>query len=268
MAGLMELLTGIAEGVGGELQERAKHKRKLEEVYAEAQAKQQALAADPTGQLSRMLLLKQLGLDNSSPTPEGSPVPPSPTPSSQPVPQPVSSSLYPGQVPLETGSRYLQRVIGMRETPKALMESYSAKTAAAAKGFGDTGNVAVEERKMIGTSFPKDGESAQARQTRRNSLNAFFDQKEAFLQGLINKPTEQMVVGFSGRSGIRTQADPAVMAARKQASLDLQRMQQTRVLYNQMYDEADRLMPAIGGSTPSATSSPAVAEARRRGLIR
>ena len=187
-------------------------------------------------------------------------LPTSPSPSLTP-PEPTAPvtstpSLPAGQIPVERASRAIGRLLGVRETPKALMESYAAKTATAARGLGDTANIAVEERKMMADSFPRDGESQEARNRREQSLMAFFDQKESLLQELANQPLPQILKGTS-RFGPRYEVDPAAISARREAVKDLQKLRQTRLLYQQMYKEANQLMPAIGSSAPSTTTAEA-----------
>ena len=153
-----------------------------------------------------------------------------------------------GQVGSERVGRWAGRKIGERETERGLEASYSAKTAQAAKGFGDTANIAVEERKMILDSFPRDGDSYESRLTIEQSMlgpEGFFESKEKLLTEIINKPTPQILLGMS-KNGPRYGVDPTVLAEKKQAVTDLSRLKQTRVLYEQMYEEANKKMPPIG----------------------
>lgn len=158
--------------------------------------------------------------------------------------------VLPGQVLIESGLRTLGRKARMRETQKSLEGSYAAKTAQAARGFGDTANVAVEERKMMGESFPKDGDSYEGRLAMEDSLlgpNGFFNKKEPELEKLMNQQVPMIILGVS-KNGPRYGPDPAILAQKKQAATDLARLKQTRTLYEQMYEEANRKMPPIGAS--------------------
>lgn len=160
------------------------------------------------------------------------------------VPQP----LVPGQALLESGRRALGRGLRMRETQRALMKSYAAKTAQAARGFGDTANIAVAEREMMQSSFPQDGDTVEGRTVLKESLlgpDGFFNSKEAQLLKQIQQPAPMMLKGVS-KSGPRFEADPTILAQKRQAATDLARLQQTKVLYQQMFDEADQKMPPIG----------------------
>ena len=197
--------------------------------------------------------------------PGGTAPSPNPAPASPVSPPPKPPQQFPGRIPLERAGRAVSRAIGIRETPKALMESYSAKTAAAAKGFGDTANIAVEERKMVTTSFPRDGESAEARQARKQSLDDFFTQKIELMQQTLHQPTPQILKGYS-RSGPRYEVDSSIVAAKRQAAQDLSRLKQTQVLYDQMYAEADRLMPAIGTEMSSEPNFSSEEEAEAANL--
>jgi len=140
------------------------------------------------------------------------------------------------------------RAIGARETQSGFQEPFAAQTAAAARGFGDTANIAVAERKMIQESFERDGETYERRVSRRSRLRNFFHEKTNSLQSILAQPVPQILKGVS-RSGPRYEADPALLQARRQAATDLSRLQQTQLLYEQMWKEADRVMPAIGQPT-------------------
>ena len=158
------------------------------------------------------------------------------------------TSTYPGQIFLESLLRKAGKGLRLRETARALEASYGAKTAQAARGFGDTANVAVEERKMMQESFPKDENSYEGRDTLEASLllpGGFFDDKEKMLNEIINKPTPLMMKGVS-KSGPRYETDPTILADKRQAITDLSRLRQTRQLYKQMYEEANQKMPPIG----------------------
>ena len=178
------------------------------------------------------------------------------TPSTPTTPlQEPTEDLLPGQALLESGIRSAGRGLRMRETQRALMNSYSAKTAQAARGFGDTANVAVEERKMLAGSFPQDGDTVEGRKTLRESLlgtTGFFNTKEAELLKQIQQPAPQILKGVS-KSGPRFEVDPTIMAQKRQAATDLARLQQTKILYQQMFDEADAKMPPIGAQRTPTT---------------
>ena len=161
--------------------------------------------------------------------------------------------LAPGQALLESGKRAVGRGLRMRETQRALMKSYAAKTAQAARGFGDTANIAVAEREMMQGSFPQDGDTLEGRTVMEDSLlgsQGFFISKEAQLLKQIQQPAPMVLKGMS-KSGPRFEADPAILAQQRQAATDLARLQQTKVLYQQMFDEAREKMPPIGAGQPS-----------------
>lgn len=156
---------------------------------------------------------------------------------------------YPGQVLVESGKRAIGRMVRERETPRALEASYKAKTAQAARGFGDTANIAAVERKMMEESFPKDGDSYEGRITLERSLfdpqSGFFPMKKSMLQQILSQSTPMVPSSLSGGK-VSLRADPAIEAAKRQAATDLSRLQQTEVLYRQMFEEANRKMPPIG----------------------
>ncbi len=201
------------------------------------------------------------------------------TPADQP-PKPAAISateaalkptdLKPGQALIESGARAFGRMTRSRETQKALEESYQAKTAAAARGLGDTANVAVEERKMLAASFPKDGDTYESRSTMEGSMNSFFDKKEAELQQAANQAVPLVLIGQS-KSGPRYGQDSTVIASKKKAQEGLLQLRQTRALYQQIYSEAAEKMPPIGSEarqTPSVTQEQRAAynAARAQGM--
>jgi len=165
----------------------------------------------------------------------------------------TSQPLVPGQALFESGKRALGRGLRMRETQRALTKSYAAKTAQAARGFGDTANIAVVEREMMQSSFPQDGDTQEGRTVMEDSLlggTGFFDIKEAELVKQIEQTAPMILKGIS-KSGPRFEADPAILAQKRQAATDLARLRQTRILYQQMFDEAREKMPPIGTGQPS-----------------
>lgn len=239
---------------------------------AQAPMKQKKLEAETAREQAYADWLKKAGLigvetdpatGQPRPTPGMTPPPSSAqagTPTASPAPSTITerylkaAEVFPGQVVGEALVRSAGRATRMRETASGLEKSYSAKTAQASRGLGDTANIAVEERKMILDSFPRDNDSFESRVTTERSMQDFFDRKEAFLTEIIHRPVSQVIRGVS-RSGPRYEADPAAMAAKKQATEDLNKLQATRLLYEQMYAEAAQKMPPIGAQ--STTQAPA-----------
>lgn len=173
------------------------------------------------------------------------------------------TEVMPGQVALESVGRTLGRKGRLRETATGLEESYSSKTASAAKGFSDTGNIAVAEREMMSNSFPKDNDSFEGRVTKERSINDFFEKKEAHLLEILARPIPQIMKGVS-RHGPRYEADPSALAARKSAQQDLDHLRATRVQYQQMYEEAAQKMPPIGATSTGETADPNVAQLQQQ----
>lgn len=165
--------------------------------------------------------------------------------------------LKPGEALFETAKRAVGRMTKEREVQSGLQDVYAARTAQAAKGFGDTANIAVAEREMLQSSFPQDGETYDRRLTKEQSLNQTFTTIRQRLQGVLAKPDQQTLAGYS-KSGPRFELDKTIQSQKKQAANDLQRLDQTEALYQQMYQEAAKKMPPIGsvskgsgGVTPS-----------------
>ena len=210
------------------------------------------LLKTPTPQMDATTLALLLRGD-STPTPMQSPLQTSPDAAPAPIQRGEGLESLPIVNRAAQAVRAGGRLIGAREAQSGFMESFSAQTAAAAKGFGDTANIAVEERKMIGESFDRDGETFERRQSRRARLANFFQEKEAKLQSILSQPVPQILKGVS-RFGPRTETDPAIMQARRQAATDLSKLQQTRLLYEQMWKESDTIMPAIGQPRGSASA--------------
>lgn len=152
-------------------------------------------------------------------------------------------------------SRAVQRGIGARETQRGLMDSYATKTAPIAKALDDSGNIAVQEREMILRSLPSDSETLEHRNAIYNSSMDFFDKKEAALQQAANAQVQQIVSGTSGRSGVRTQLDPAAIALKKKAQEGLLKIRQARTMYQQLFSEANQQMPAIGAAQGGGQSA-------------
>jgi len=157
----------------------------------------------------------------------------------------IPTKVVPGQALAETGIRAIGRNIRVRETARSLTRSYQAKTATAARAFGDSANIAIKEREFMQQSFPQDSDTYEGRLVLEKSVLDFFDSKEQDLSNLASQPVPQTLAGFS-RAGARYVADPAITAQRKGALEDLRKLRQARIQYTQMFEEANRDLPPIG----------------------
>ena len=172
----------------------------------------------------------------------------------QPVPQTSTPKAIEPNVGIEglpvanriaQGSRAVQRFLGGRQQQASITKTYSAQTAALAKGLSDSGNIAVAERGMVLNAAPTDGETWVSRQVKDNSMTEMFDSRETVLNEIIQRPIQQIVTG-AGTRGLRAQLDPTAIALKKDAQQQLLQLRSARASWRQLFDQANRDMPAIG----------------------
>lgn len=141
------------------------------------------------------------------------------------------------------------RGTGFRETQRGITQSLQARATPALKALGEVGVLTDQDvARILGGGFASDSDTVESRFQKRRGMTATFDEKEKVLMNVLNQASSPQVSSIGGRSGGRLILDPAMQAAKKKAQQDLIQLRQARGIMDQIFNEADSQMPAIGAS--------------------
>ena len=186
--------------------------------------------------------------------------PPLPTTGSeQEIPKGEGFSSLPVVNRLTGMTRAVGRGVGARELQRGITQSLQARATPALKALGEVGVLTDQDiQRILGGGFASDSDTVESRFAKRRGMMATFEEKEKILTNVLNQPLVPQLQSFgSGRGGgnVRYAYPPEQVAARKKAQDQLIQLRQAKGLMDQIFNEADRDMPAIGASKTVQSAS-------------
>jgi len=146
-----------------------------------------------------------------------------------------------------SGLRAVGRATGFRPVEAGITSSLKARATPAIKALGEVGVLTdTDVERILGGGFPGDSDLNSERFVKRRGTLATLEEKEKVLVDTINREIPMTLSRVGSKGGASFVPDPSLMAARRKAQQDLVQLRQAKSLINQIFDEADRDMPAIG----------------------
>ena len=231
----------------------------------------------PGTDISTLLTAMLLGQGGNTPGVSQPSVPVQESPQQATEPQPIPRGQGLESLPVVNRAvglgREIGRGIGAREVQRGITQSLQARATPALKALGEVGVLTDQDvARILGGGFASDSDTVESRFAKRRGMQATFDEKEKVLNNVLSQPLVPQLQSFGsgGRGGnVRYAYPPEQVAARKKAQEQLIQLRQAKALMNQIFDEADRDMPAIGqpaqkGQQISSTAQSLVDRYRRK----